>query len=103
MKRKFAELLNVIFGFRKFILMLFVILVAIIFRCLNLVNGSEMVDLLKATTIAFFGANGIEHVMTVVKTSMDAKSGVTAAALAAQENGVADTDESNDEEDVEVK
>lgn len=99
MKRKLAELLNVIFGFRKFILMLFVISIAVIFRILNFVNGSEMVDLLKATTVAFFGANGIEHIMTVVKGGMDAK----AAAIAGNEPGPADTDDKNDEEDVEVK
>ena len=97
MKRQLAEFVNILFGFRKFLLMLTVVLVMIVFRIYGLVNGAEMVDLLKATTIAFFGANGVEHIMTVVKGGMDAK----AAALAP--TGLADTDESNDDEDVEVK
>lgn len=67
MKQKIAEALNILFGFRKFVLMLFVFLVAVIFRCKDLINGSEMVDLLKSTVITFLGANGVEHVVGAVK------------------------------------
>lgn len=95
MKRKIAELLNVVFGFRKFLLMLIVVLIGIIFRIQSLIDGAQLVDLLKATVIGFFSANGIEHIMAVVKGGMDAK-----AAAIAGESAVADTDESNDEEDV---
>lgn len=92
MKRKLAELINIIFGFRKFLLMLMLYLVGIIFRINGLISGSEMVDLFKTTTIAFMGANGIEHVMTTVKDYMGSKT-----------PQVADTDESNDEQEVEPK
>lgn len=95
MKRSLAEWLNVVFGFRKFILMLFLIAVAIIFRINELINGSEMIDLLKATAIAFFSANGVEHVMQVVGNAMAAKNAPTAAIP-----GPADTNEENDNEDV---
>ena len=74
---------------------MFVIGIAIIFRCRDLVNGSEMVDLLKATTIAFFSANGLEHIMTVVKGGMDAK----AAALSGADQNLAPVDD--EEEDKE--
>jgi hypothetical protein len=73
MKEKVAEFINVIFGFRKFIIMLLAMLIAIIFRMKGLINGENMVDLLKATIISFFGANGVEHIMAVVKDYAAAK------------------------------
>lgn len=96
MKKKLAEFFNLIFGFRKFLLMLFVLTVAIVFRVKSLINGSEMVDLVKATTIAFFGANGVEHIMTVVKGAMEAR-GANNAPL---DQAPADTNEADDNEEV---
>lgn len=93
MKQKFAEIINVIFGFRKFFLMLFVMGVAVLFRIKELINGAEMVDLIKHVAIAFMGANGVEHVVGAVSTYMNNKQ-------ASLTEGPADTDESNDEEDV---
>lgn len=90
MKRKIAEIINVLFGFRKFFLMIFVMSVALIFRVHNLINGSEMVDLIKQVAIAFMGANGVEQIVTAVQSHMAAKIAAT--------SGPADTDEANDEE-----
>jgi hypothetical protein len=73
MTRKLADLINILFGFRKFILMMALFAVGIIFRLKGLLNGQEFVDLFKATTISFFGANGVEHLMTTVKSYMDSK------------------------------
>jgi hypothetical protein len=73
MKQKLAELINVIFGFRKFLLMLLVFVIAVAFRIGNLINGSEMVDLLKSTTLAFMGANGVEHIVTAAKDYVSSK------------------------------
>lgn len=67
MKEKVAEIINIIFGFRKFLLMLVIYIVGILFRLKGLISGGEMVDLFKATTIAFMGANGVEHIVTAVK------------------------------------
>jgi hypothetical protein len=67
MRQKIADLINVIFGFRKFLLMLAIYLIAIIFRIQNLINGTEMVELLKSTTLAFMGANGVEHIVAAAK------------------------------------
>lgn len=66
-QQKIIDFLNVVFGFRKFLLMLLLYMVGIIFRVQNLINGSEMVDLFKTTTIAFMSANGVEHIVTAVK------------------------------------
>lgn len=98
MKRKLAELINIIFGFRKFLLMLVVAIIGVVFRIKGLINGAEMVDLIKTVAIAFMGANGVEHIMTVVKDYVAAKNGQPATGEAT--GAVADTDESNDEEDV---
>jgi hypothetical protein len=73
MKQKIAEFINIIFGFRKFILMLILYVVGIIFRIKNLLNGTEMVNLFSSTTIAFMGANSVEHLMTTVKEYVNAK------------------------------
>lgn len=73
MRQKIAELINIIFGFRKFLLMLLLYIVGIVFRLNNLVTGAEMVDLFKTTTIAFMGANGVEHLVTAVKDYMGNK------------------------------
>lgn len=94
MKKKLAELINIVFGFRKFLLMLLVYLLGVIFRLKDLINGAEMVDLFKTTTIAFMSANGVEHIIDGVKSAMG-KGGASSAPQ------VADTDESNDEEEVE--
>lgn len=93
MKSKIAEWINIVFGFRKFMLMLLLYFVGIIFRLKGLINGAEMVDLFKTTTIAFMGANGIEHVVGVCKDYMGTKA-------PPKRIEVADTDESNDEDEV---
>ena len=73
MKEIVAQWIQVIFGFRKFLLMLAILVVGVAFRIKGLVNGTEMVDLLKATTISFFAANGLEHLAGVAKDFVAAK------------------------------
>lgn len=67
MKQKIADFLNIFFGFRKTLLMVILYIVGIIFRITGLLSGAEMVDLFKGTTIAFMSANGLEHIVEVVK------------------------------------
>lgn len=62
--KKAIGLLN---GFRKFTIMMLVIITGITFRITDLINGAELVDLFKGTVIAFFSFNGIEHVTGVIK------------------------------------
>lgn len=94
MKQKVAELINIIFGFRKFLLMLALFAVGIIFRITDHLDGNQFVDLLKNTTIAFFTANGVEHIVATVKSVMGKEPPAEA---------IADTDESNDEKEVSLK
>lgn len=74
MKQAMADFVEVVFGFRKFILMVFILLVSIIFRIKGQISGQEFVDLLKNTVLGFFAANGFEHASLTVQEYFKAKS-----------------------------
>ena len=73
MKQKMIEFFQLIFGFRKFIAWLALFLVGIIFRIVDLINGEQFVDLIKATFGGFILSNGWEHAMTATKAFMSTK------------------------------
>lgn len=73
MGRKLKNLLLYINGFRKFTIMMLLIIIGISFRLFDLVSGSEFVDLLKGSAIAFFSFNGVEHLTKAVKDWLVAK------------------------------
>jgi hypothetical protein len=79
MKRIVAEWINLLFGLRKFFLMLVLYIVGIIFRIKGLINGSEMVDLFKATTVSFFAVNAGEHALATIKAHIASKVSVAEA------------------------
>lgn len=99
MRQKIAELINIIFGFRKFILMLVLYVVGILFRIKNLLSGGEMVSLFSNTTIAFMGANSVEHLVTTVKEYINSKGQPVTVQTAPQVQG----DNLIPEDEVEVK
>lgn len=67
------DLLDVLMGFRKFIAFLCVFAVGVIFRIKGLIDGSQMVDLLKNTFLGFVAANGVEHFTSMVKDQIASK------------------------------
>lgn len=67
MRQKLAELVDLIYGFRKFIAFLLLFVVGIVFRLANQIDGAQFVDLMKNVSLAFFAANGIEHFTTMAK------------------------------------
>ena len=73
MKEQVAEWLSIVFGYRKTIVMVALIVLATVFRIKSYLDGSQFVDLLKNTTLAFFGANGLEHLTTTVKEYINSK------------------------------
>ena len=73
MKEKIAELYSLLFGFRKFLVAMLVIVISIIFRIKALLSGQEFVDLVKAIALGFFGTNTAEGVITVVKNHLAAR------------------------------
>jgi len=62
------KVVNTIKGLRKWSIMLLIIIVGVIFRIYNLVNGTEFVTLIVNSSIAFFGANIVEHIPVFKKT-----------------------------------
>lgn len=73
MKEKIAELYQLLFGFRKFIITLLVVVVSIIFRTKALLSGGEFVDLVKAVSLGFLGTNSVEGITTVIKEHLAAR------------------------------
>ena len=67
MNKKIQDFLSILNGFRKFSIILAVLLTAIVFRAIDFVNGAEFVDLVKYTAVAFFGTNSVEHMTKVIK------------------------------------
>jgi len=67
MRQKLAELIDIIYGFRKFIAFLLLFVTALLFRIKSLVDGAQWVDLMKAVSYAFFAANGVEHFTEMAK------------------------------------
>lgn len=70
MRQKIADIINVLFGFRKFITWLLLLVVAVIFRIESLLDGAQFTDLMKATFLGFVAGNGVEHLVSVVKEYM---------------------------------
>lgn len=79
MQQKLADLINLIFGFRKFFIILALYVMAIVFRIKGFISGSEMVDLLKEATVVFLGANTAEHLINVAKDYVATKASPEAA------------------------
>jgi hypothetical protein len=73
MKEKVAEFINIVYGFRKTLLVLILYVVGILFRLRGLIDGGQMVDLFKGITIAFMTANSFEHMTETVKTYINSK------------------------------
>lgn len=67
MKEKIVEFVNLILGLRKLMVMLLLFALGVIFRLHNLIDGGQLVDLLKNTALGFFAANGCEHFSTAIK------------------------------------
>lgn len=60
------KLIGLTQGIRKFTVMLLIFSVGVYFRVADYIDGSEFVELLKVTSVAFFGANLMEHVKSTV-------------------------------------
>lgn len=68
-----AEWLDAIQGFRKLIVMLMLIVVGVVFRLENLISGSDFVNLLQGTAVAFMASNAVEHVGSTIKEWINSK------------------------------
>jgi predicted Co/Zn/Cd cation transporter (cation efflux family) len=73
MKEKIVEIVNIVLGLRKLMVMLLLFTLGVIFRLHNLIDGGQLVDLLKNTALGFFAANGCEHFSTAIKDYVNSK------------------------------
>ena len=73
MNQKILEFIGIFTGMRKTLVMFLLIFVGIVFRVKGYLSGDNFVDLLKGTTIAFFSANGLEHLTSTVKEYINSK------------------------------
>lgn len=73
MRRKIAELIDILMGFRKFIAWSMLLIVGIIFRIWGLIDGGQFVEMMKTVTISFFGANSVEHFSSMIQAHLEAK------------------------------
>jgi len=89
MKQKVAEIFNLIFGFRKTLAWFSLLLIAIIFRVKDLIDGKQFVELMTSTFAGFITGNLAEHAISFGKDYMASKT-----------PQVADTDPTNDEKEV---
>lgn len=86
MRQKLAELIDIIYGFRKFIAFLLLFVIAVVFRLTGEIDGAQFVDLLKNVGLAFFAANGIEHFTTMAKDYIESKTAPKATDTPPKEN-----------------
>lgn len=56
------NLFKFIKGFRKWSIMMIIIIIGVIFLMSGLLNGVEFVALIKGVAIAFMSSNAVEHV-----------------------------------------
>ena len=61
MQQWLKDVIQFINGFRKWSIMMVLIIVGIVFRVLEFLSGQEMVELLRYTAVAFMAGNSIEH------------------------------------------
>jgi hypothetical protein len=65
------KILHVIRGLRKWSIMLLIVVVGVIFRTNDLLNGLEFVSLIKGVAIAFMSSNAVEHVKDIITNKKD--------------------------------
>lgn len=67
MTAKLKDFIQFLNGFRKFTVMMILVVIGVTFRLSGYLSGAEMVDLLRYSAVAFMSANSIEHMIKGVK------------------------------------
>jgi membrane peptidoglycan carboxypeptidase len=58
---------------RKTAVMIGLMVLSVVLRVKGYLSGDNLTDLLKGTTIAFFSANGLEHMTSTIKEYVNSK------------------------------
>jgi hypothetical protein len=73
MRQRLAELIDILYGFKKFIAFLLLLGISILFRLKSLIDGGQFVDLMKSVSVAFFAVNGVEHFTEAARSYFNGK------------------------------
>lgn len=68
MNSKETEDLNVLFTFRKTLLVSVLYMVGVTFRLKGFIDGGQFVDLIKNVTISFLASNSLEYMTSTART-----------------------------------
>lgn len=68
-----VDFLNSFMGLRKTIVMLALLVVSCIFRIKGYIGADNWEGVLKATVVAYFGSNAVEHYTAMVKEKLNSK------------------------------
>ncbi len=85
MRDKWDDFWDLFTGMRKFLLMLIVFVIAIVFRAKGWVDGAQVTDLVKSIVLGYFASNGAEYVTGAVQTHYAAKTAPTPVAVVVPE------------------
>jgi hypothetical protein len=61
LKEDGEKAVSIFLGYRKFMVMLMVVFISVVFRVANYIDGGQMVDLLKGAVLGFFAGNAMEY------------------------------------------
>lgn len=73
MAKYLLDCLAVFQGLRKSIVMLLLMAIGTILTVKGYLSGNNFVTLFQATVISYFGANGVEHVSSMVQAHLENK------------------------------
>lgn len=76
MAQKLVDFLNVFTGLRKTIVMLALMVITVVFRVKGLIAPDNFEGVMKATIVAYFGSNSVEHYTAMVKERLTSKNTV---------------------------
>ena len=77
MAKYVLDFINIFVGLRKSIVMLLLMAISTTLITKGFLSGANFTDLLRATIISYFGANGVEHFTSMVQAHLNSKTGTT--------------------------
>ena len=68
---KLDDIIKLLQGYRKLSVMVSILIIAVVFRLYDYINGSEMVELLKVSATGFFAANLMSKVTSTINSKIN--------------------------------
>jgi hypothetical protein len=68
-----SQIIGMFIGVRKFVIMLLFMIIMVVFRIMDYINGSEFANNLQMAVVAFIASNLGEHFIGIARTWIDTK------------------------------